>query len=64
MRKLERVDRPRCDRQHVHLHLPTRVLVFLQQVQAGFELAIGLFQLFAIDLVFSEQARPIQRTTH
>src|SRR5471032_1700171 len=64
VRKLELVDRPRTDRQHVHLHLATSVLVFLEQVQAGFELAIGLFQLVAVALVFQQQARTIQGPAH
>ncbi len=43
VRKLELVDGPGADRQHVHLHLATGVLVFLEQVEAGFELAVGGF---------------------
>ena len=41
VRKLELVDGPGADRQHVHLHLPTGVLVFLEQVQAGGEFAVA-----------------------
>ncbi|MNF57671.1 hypothetical protein D3C84_392070 [compost metagenome] len=64
MSKLELVDGPRADRQHVHLHLTTGVLVFLQQVEAGFEFAVGGFELGAITLVFHQQARAVQRPAY
>ncbi|MCY1409063.1 hypothetical protein D9M71_244010 [compost metagenome] len=64
MSKLELVDGPGADRQHVHLHLATGVLVLLEQVQAGFELAIGLLQLLAVALVLQQQARTIQGPAH
>ena len=64
VRELKFVDRPRADRQHVHLYLTPGVLVFLEQVQAGFEFAIGLFQLLAVALVFQQQTRAIQGPAH
>src|SRR5690606_12133147 len=51
-------------RQHVHLHLAPGVLVFLQQVQAGLQLAVGRFQLLAIALVLDPQARTVQRAAY
>ncbi len=64
VRKLEFVDGPRAHRQHVHLHLATGVLVFLEQIEAGFEFAVGGFELFAVALVFQQQASTVQRAAH
>ena len=55
---------PGAFRQHVHLHLATGGLVFLQQVQAGLQLTVGGFELFAVALVLYQQARTIQGATH
>src|SRR5690349_6040551 len=62
--ELELVDGPWADRQHVHLYLATGVLVLLEQVQAGSELAVGLLQLLAVALVLQQQARTIQGPAH
>ncbi|KWV86789.1 hypothetical protein PFLmoz3_03526 [Pseudomonas fluorescens] len=62
--KLELVNRPGAHRQHVHLHLAPGVLVFLEQVQAGFEFAVGGLELFAVALVFQEQACTVQGAAH
>ncbi|MNN16007.1 hypothetical protein D3C81_1291320 [compost metagenome] len=55
---------PRGHREHVHLHLATGVLVFLEQAQAGLQLAVGGFQLFPVATVLGAQIGAIQRAAH
>ncbi|MCY1510454.1 hypothetical protein D9M68_448320 [compost metagenome] len=62
--ELQIVDLLGRHRQHVHLHLATGVLVFLQQVQAGLQFAVGGFQLLAVAPVLQAQVRTIQSTAH
>ncbi|MNZ95242.1 hypothetical protein D3C78_1143790 [compost metagenome] len=64
MGELELVDGPGAHRQHVHLHLATGVLVFLQQAQTGLQLAIGRLEAFPVATVFLAQARAVQRAAH
>ncbi len=51
------------DRQHVHLHLPAGILIFLQQMQARLQVAVSRFQLLAVAPVLQTQARTIERST-
>lgn len=62
--KLQPLDAPRRHRKHVHLHLAAGVLVFLEQVQAGLQFAVGGFQLVAVALVLDPQVGPIQGPAH
>ena len=62
--KLQAVDHPGRLRQHVHLHLPPGVLVFLEQAQAGLELAVGGFEFFPVAQIFHAQLGTVQRPAY
>ena len=63
MGELELVEAAGCDRQHIHLHLSTSILILLKKMQARLQVAVGRLQLFPVTPVFHAQARPIEGTT-